>query len=130
MNRKNLSLFRLVPILLLAISCGQAQTSQTFDLQWPEITSQTRPWTRWWWPGSAVQESDIVSMLDAYSQAGLGGMEVTTIYGAKGWEDRYRDYLSDEWMDLFCFTLKEAASRDLGVDLANASGWPFTAGKG
>ncbi|MBQ9477317.1 MAG: glycoside hydrolase family 2 protein [Bacteroidales bacterium] len=125
MNRKNLSLFRLVPILLLAISCGQAQTSQSFDLQWPEISSQTRPWTRWWWPGSAVQESDIVSMLDAYSQAGLGGMEVTTIYGAKGWEDRYRDYLSDEWMDLFCFTLKEAASRDLGVDLANASGWPF-----
>ena len=64
-------------------------------------------------------------MLDDYSEAGLGGMEVTTIYGAKGWEDRYREYLTPEWMDLFTFTLDEAKKRDLGVDLANASGWPF-----
>ena len=112
-------------LLLAAVSCDRNRLVETGNLEWPEITQQTKPWTRWWWPASAVQESDIVSMLDDYSEAGLGGMEVTTIYGAKGWEDRYRDYLTPEWMDLFTFTLDEAEKRDLGVDLANASGWPF-----
>ena len=125
MNRKHLSLVTFFALLLTAVSCNQAGEPQRFDLQWPEITQTMRPWTRWWWPGSAVTEQDINSMLDAYAQAGLGGMEVTTIYGAKGWEYRYRDYLSDEWMDLFCHTLDEAAKRGLGIDLANASGWPF-----
>jgi hypothetical protein len=22
--------------------------------KWPAITQQTKPWTRWWWMGSAV----------------------------------------------------------------------------
>ena len=125
MTRLNLSLAGCLMLLSLLVSCDRAGSSQFSAPEWPEITREMRPWTRWWWPGSAVQESDIVSMLDAYAEAGLGGMEVTTIYGARGWEDRYRDYLSPEWMDLFTFTLDEAARRDLGIDLANASGWPF-----
>ena len=64
-------------------------------------------------------------MLTRYSEAGLGGLEVTTIYGAKGYEDQYLDYLSPEWMELFTYTLDEAAGKGLGIDLANASGWPF-----
>ena len=23
---------------------------------WPQITKETKPWTRWWWMGSAVDE--------------------------------------------------------------------------
>lgn len=95
------------------------------SLTWPEITQQAKPWTRWWWPASAVDKSDIDAMLDDYASAGLGGMEVTTIYGAKGYEDKYLEYLSPGWMDLFSHTLAAAGERGLGVDLANASGWPF-----
>ena len=111
--------------LFFACTPKQAAAPETGELAWPEITSQTKPWTRWWWPASAVSESDIISMLDAYSEAGLGGTEVTTIYGAKGYEDAYKVYLSPEWMKLFTFTLDESKKRDMGVDLANASGWPF-----
>ena len=92
---------------------------------WPEVTRETKPWTRWWWPASAVAPSDIDTMLDQYAAAGLGGMEVTTIYGAKGYEGRYLDYLSPAWMDLFTYTLDASDAHDLGIDLANASGWPF-----
>ena len=99
--------------------------AETGRLGWPEITRETKPWTRWWWPASAVGKSDIDTMLDQYAAAGLGGMEVTTIYGAKGYEDRYLEYLSPAWMDLFTYTLEEADRHDLGIDLANASGWPF-----
>lgn len=108
-----------------AVSCSSDKTQETGQLAWPEITQQTRPWTRWWWPASAVQESDIAARLKDFQDAGVGGAEITTIYGAKGWEDKYRDYLSSDWMDLFQFTLDEAKRLDIGIDLANASGWPF-----
>lgn len=114
-------------VMVVACSSGGASISkqETGELSWPEITRQTKPWTRWWWPASAVGKADIDTMMRQYSRAGLGGMEVTTIYGAKGYEDRYRDYLSKDWMELFDYTLKAAESSDLGIDLANASGWPF-----
>ena len=109
-------------------ACGssdKAPVRESGRLGWPEITRQTKPWTRWWWPASAVGPSDIDTMLAQYAEAGLGGMEVTTIYGAKGYEDRYLDYLSPAWMELFAYTLEQADRHDLGIDLANASGWPF-----
>ena len=118
----------LLAVLLSLTACKPAATeasSAPAEPSWPEITREAKPWSRWWWPASAVTASDIDTMLSDYARAGLGGMEVTTIYGAKGWEDKYLDYLSDEWMDLFCHTLDKAASLDLGIDLANASGWPF-----
>ena len=94
-------------------------------MQWPEVTNQTKPWTRWWWLGAAYDTTDVRVALQQYADAGLGGLEVTDIYGVQGEEDRYKDFLSDEWVDLFCYTLDEAKRRDLGIDLANASGWPF-----
>ena len=112
-------------VSLAACSGGGASVQETGELGWPEITSQTKPWSRWWWPASAVGKADIDTMLTRYSEAGLGGLEVTTIYGAKGYEDQYLDYLSPEWMELFTYTLDEAAGKGLGIDLANASGWPF-----
>ncbi|MCR4859762.1 MAG: glycoside hydrolase family 2 protein [Bacteroidales bacterium] len=114
--------------LLLLAACQRTDTPatpETGQLGWPEITSQTKPWTRWWWPASAVGKSDIDTMLEQYDQAGLGGMEVTTIYGAKGYEDQYLEYLTPAWMDLFAYTLEKAGKKGLGIDLANASGWPF-----
>ena len=109
-------------VSLAACSGGGASVQETGELGWPEITSQTKPWSRWWWPASAVGKADIDTMLTRYSEAGLGGLEVTTIYGAKGYEDQYLDYLSPEWMELFTYTLDEAAGKGLGIDLANASG--------
>ncbi len=110
---------------LFVAACTDSSVKESGELVWPEITQQTKPWSRWWWPASAVQESDISARLDDYQDAGLGGLEITTIYGARGWEDKYREYLTPEWMDLFSYTLDEARKRDIGIDLANASGWPF-----
>lgn len=119
----------LLPLITLALaSCNPTDKDtviESGDLGWPEITSGNKAWTRWWWPASAVGKSDIDTMLRQYDEAFLGGMEVTTIYGAKGYEEQFLDYLSPEWMELFEYTLKEAGKRDMGIDLANASGWPF-----
>lgn len=94
-------------------------------LEWPAVTRQTKPWSRWWWLGGAYDNEDVKVALQQYAEAGLGGLEVTNIYGAKGEEHRYKEFLSKEWVDLFCYTLDEARRQDLGIDLANASGWPF-----
>ncbi len=84
-----------------------------------------KPWTRWWWPGSAVDERNLTRELEAFAAAGLGGVEITPIYGAKGYEDRYVEYLSPRWMELLEYTTREAKRLGLGVDMATGTGWPF-----
>ncbi|HLZ85785.1 MAG TPA: glycosyl hydrolase, partial [Puia sp.] len=98
------------------------------QLQWPAITAQTKPWTRWWWMGSAVNRRDLTFNLEAYHRAGLGGLELTPIYGVKGYENQFVDYLSPQWMDLLSYTLQEAKRLDLGLDMSTGTGWPFGGG--
>ncbi|MFD1144375.1 glycosyl hydrolase [Larkinella insperata] len=93
--------------------------------RWPTITQQTKPWTRWWWMGSAVNQKDLTILLDQYKKAGLGGVEITPIYGVKGEERNFINFLSPKWMTMLDHTLKEASRLGMGVDLAQASGWPF-----
>lgn len=93
--------------------------------QWPAVTREAKPWARWWWQGSAVCPSDLSASLVRFQKANLGGLEITPIYGVKGHEDRFIPYLSPRWMEMLQYTLAEAKKLDLGIDMANASGWPF-----
>jgi hypothetical protein len=95
------------------------------QLKWPSITNTTKPWTRWWWEGSAVTKNDLTWNLEQYQKAGLGGVEITPIYGVRGYEKQFIKFLSPQWMDVFTYTLQESKRLGLGVDLANATGWPF-----
>ncbi|RKD92614.1 alpha-L-rhamnosidase-like protein [Mangrovibacterium diazotrophicum] len=92
---------------------------------WPSTTNETHPWTRWWWHGSAVNAKDLTDNMEQLHEAGFGGLEITPIYGVKGFEDQDLSFQSNEWMDMFEHTLQEGKRLDLGIDLANASGWPF-----
>src|SRR5947209_1734586 len=84
------------------VSVGFAQ------ITWPAITQQTKPWARWWWEGSAVDKKNISANLQDYYKAGLGGMELTPIYGIHGYEKQFIDFLSPQWMSMLDHTLKEA----------------------
>jgi hypothetical protein len=95
------------------------------QLKWPAVTSTTKPWTRWWWEGSAVNKKDLTWNLEQYQKAGLGGVEITPIYGIHGYEKEFIHFLSPKWLDVFKHTLAESKRLGLGVDLANATGWPF-----
>ncbi|HSH08966.1 MAG TPA: glycosyl hydrolase [Oceanipulchritudo sp.] len=92
---------------------------------WPAIPPTARPWTRWWWPGSGVDEANLTAQLEAFAKAGLGGVEITPIYGAKGYEERYVDFLSPRWMHLLEHTGQEGQRLGLGIDMATGTGWPF-----
>lgn len=114
----------LIVALLLFTSFARAQ-EQWDDRSFPPATSAQKPWTRWWWMGSAVDRVNLSRELAEIQSAGFGGVEVTPLYGAVGFEDRYLPYLSPRWMDMLQFTAEEAHRRDLGVDMATGTGWPF-----
>jgi len=115
-----LNAIALAAVVLLGPATARAQTPA-----WPEVTNEMRPWTRWWWQGSAVDSADITANLDAYRRVGLGGVELTPIYGVRGAEKEFIPYLSPRWVGMLEFTLSQAKQLGLGVDMNNGTGWPF-----
>ncbi len=113
-------------VLIALLSCLVASTALAAESSpWPEITTENKPWIRWWWPGSGVDPASLTAELTAFRAAGLGGVEVTPIYGAKGYESRYIDFLSPKWMQMLEHTGREAQRLGMGVDMATGTGWPF-----
>ncbi|MEI6949242.1 glycosyl hydrolase [Paraflavisolibacter sp. H34] len=92
---------------------------------WPKVQQQTKPWTRWWWMGSAVDEKNLGAQLDSIGRAGFGGVEIVPIYGAMGYEQRYIPYLTPRWMQVLDYTTQKASSLGMGVDMAVGTGWPI-----
>ncbi len=90
---------------------------------WPEATNVSRPWTRWWWLGSAVDTPNLTRLLETYHAAGLGGVEITSLYGVHGAEKRELKYLSPQWVDALRHSAREAKRLGMGVDLPTGSGW-------
>lgn len=93
--------------------------------------SSSKLFARWWWNGTRVCEKEIVRELDSMQRAGFGGVEINSI----AFPDRYKDtlgfaqvpWLSDRWLELVDFTMREAAARGMYSDLIVGSGWPFGA---
>ena len=63
--------------------------------------------------------------LEEFAKAGIGGYEVTPIYGVQGNEANDIDYLSPKWMEMYKWLVAESARLGLECDLNNGTGWPF-----
>lgn len=87
------------------------------------ITREAKPWTYWWWMASAVDPGNLTRELERYRDAGFGGVHIIPIYGAKGFEDRFIEYLSPKWMEMLRHTVTEARRLGLDVDMTTGSGW-------
>ncbi|HEX3010099.1 MAG TPA: glycosyl hydrolase, partial [Bacteroidales bacterium] len=103
--------------------CFPVQAQLATD--WPELTVESKPGTRWWWMGNAVDEKNLTYNLEQYARTGLGTLEITPIYGVQGNDSNEVPFLSDRWMQLYKYTLKEASSLGLKVDMNTGTGWPF-----
>lgn len=112
-------------LLFLVFSVAACAQNSADPFAWPPLTRENKPWTRWWWPGSAVDRASLTWQLEKLAQAGLGGVEITPIYGAKGYESRYIEFLTPKWMEMLEHTGREAKRLGLGVDMATGTGWPF-----
>ncbi len=124
-NLRNLffSGMMLAILLLLVIPCQSQQKFSKSD--WPEITRESKPWSRWWWMGSAVDEVNLIDLIAKYNKAGFGGLEITPIYGAVGYEQSYLPFLSPGWMKMLDVSVREAGKNNMGIDMNTGTGWPF-----
>ncbi|MCP4453613.1 MAG: glycoside hydrolase family 2 protein [Planctomycetes bacterium] len=119
-------------LLFLATGCGSDSPQSSLGvrdlgdaLDWPEVTHVTKPWTRWWWMGSILDKEGLALEMEKYAAVGLGGLEITPIYGVRGHESQFIPYLSADWMDAFEYTLEQADRLGMGIDMATGNGWPF-----
>lgn len=113
------------PCLLAADDGGINSLPVAMDANagWPSPTNVSRPWTRWWWLGSAVDAENLTRLLEMYHAAGLGGVEITSIYGVQGMDYRELQFLSREWVAALQHAVREAKRLGMGVDLPTGSGW-------
>ena len=119
------ALFRPLPFALLVLLVMARAALAAGALSWPEPTREQKPWTRWWWLGSAVDETNLTRQLEQFAAAGIGGVELCPIYGVKGQEHRHVEFLSPRWMELLAHATREAKRLGLGFDLTTGTGWPF-----
>jgi hypothetical protein len=75
--------------------------------------------------GSAVDEAEITRQLQLFRAAGIGGVEISPIYGVTGQEARSIPFLSSRWIHMLRHTVREAQRLDLGVDMLCGTGWPL-----
>lgn len=92
---------------------------------WPAVTREARPWAYWWWMGSAVNKEDLTRLFEVYREAEMGGCHIIPIYGAKGYEEQFIEYLSPKWMEMLAHSVSEAKRFDLGIDMTTGTGWCF-----
>jgi len=122
MNSSGKLLCALGVALLLTTSFSRADDN---PLAWPPITAQTKPWAFNWWMGSAVDKTNLTKELQRYHDSGLGGIHIIPIYGARGFESKYINYLSPEWMEMMGWAVSEAHRLGMGVDMTTGTGWCF-----
>lgn len=109
----------LLIVLQAFASCTDALTD------WYPVAVENRPFLRWWWLGSAVDEENLTFNLEEFASKGFGGVEITPLYGVQGNEMNDRLYLSSEWMDALRYTQQECRRLGLRTDMSNCTGWPF-----
>ncbi len=84
---------------------------------------------RWWWFGPAVTKPEIKRELEEMKAAGIGGVEIATLYPL-ALDDPQTDFhniafVSDEHIEALRFAAEEAERLGLRVDITLGSGWPF-----
>ena len=112
-----MKIFLNVTVLLLLLNSGIftgcSGNSEEMTTDWPEIEVTHKPWTYWWWLGSAVDKSNITYNLELYQQGGMGGVHIIPIYGVKGYENQFIDYLTPKWLEMLAYTAREC--KRLGI---------------
>jgi rhamnogalacturonyl hydrolase YesR len=119
MTRKTVSLLAGLLAFPLAVF------SQDSVADWYPVSTENKPFVRWWWLGSAVDREGLTYNLEQFAAKGIGGVEITPIYGVQGNEANDIDFLSPEWMEMYRFVCDEGKRLGIEVDMNCGTGWPF-----
>ena len=113
------------PVALAQVDPRLAQLTRSFA----HPPDDCRIMMRWWWFGPAVTRLEIKRELEEMKAAGIGGVEIATLYplGLDNPEAGFRNlrFLSDEHIEDLRFAADEAGKLGLRVDITLTSGWPY-----
>jgi hypothetical protein len=120
----------LLSILQTALCFAQADPDLShLKVSFAHPPNDSRIMMRWWWFGPAIAKPEIKRELEQMKSAGIGGVEITTLYPLalddpqSGFHNMA--FLSDEYLDALRFAASEARELGLRVDISLGSGWPF-----
>ncbi len=91
--------------------------------------AESRIMMRWWWFGPAVTHEEIDRELEEMKRAGVGGVELTSLYAqalddsATGFQNAA--YASPQHVAALRYAVTKARALGLRVDLTLGSGWPY-----
>ena len=60
-----------------------------------------------------------------FAKVGIGGVEITPIYGVKGNDAHEIPYLSPRWMQMLQYVEERGAALGIETNMATGTGWPF-----
>lgn len=93
--------------IVLSVAFCQLSTNQALSQSWPTPTEESKPGTRWWWLGSAVDKENLKWNLNEYANHNIGAVEITPLYGVQGNQKNNIDFLSDKWFEMLRFTQEQ-----------------------
>ena len=126
-----LTLIALLFVVPARLGFGQQQAGSISALHdsFAHPPDECRVMVRWWWFGPAATNPELQRELEQMKSAGIGGVEIATLYPlalddpATGFHNY--DFVSDEHLDHLRFAADEARRLGLRVDVTLASGWPY-----
>jgi hypothetical protein len=121
-------------LLLLPLAVSPAFADDAADplfSAFHQPPARLRPFVRWWWNGSRVNEAEILRELDVLKAAGVGGVEINTIAmrddvpkeGLAAFPER--PWLGPAWCAAVKAAAEGARERGMTADIIVGSGWPF-----
>lgn len=118
-------------IAFIAIIINSVDAQQNIFRSDDGLVINSKPYARYWWFASMIQEDDIRYNLDWLKEHGFGGVEMAWVYPLNRFNPEDTSYtprqewLSPEWQKIVEFAAKYADSIGLGCDMTFGTLWPF-----
>ena len=125
MKKYLLSLFTLaIPVFAITACTNKTQKE---PVQNETLYASYKPYTRWWWFSSDINNNDVRDQLIWLRDHDFGGVEIAWIY-PYGLDSTtsHPDFLSPEWATSVNYAKKVADSLSLGCDFTYGTLWPFS----
>ncbi len=135
-KRKHLILLTIIGLAIIPIfiSCSNnsIDTKEQIEEPYDYFYETSKPFVRWWWFASMVEEDNIRHQLNWVKENNFGGVEIAWVYPLNA-RNNSRDtsytprqeWLSPEWVEIVTFTKQYCDSIGLGCDFTFGTGWPF-----
>ena len=95
--------------------------------EWQEIAVEARPKVRYWVPGAAVDEEDLIRELRLLKERGFGGVEVVPLVGTPDEIVRGEDgWGTTHWNHVIAVIEKTLRELGMSMDIANGPMWPIS----